>query len=75
MVESLLEEDTSKVGLIGELLKDRCRGATHRVAEIDGIAEVDGKGQHVDNDKQAAAEAMIHFGLLKMEREKDHHYP
>ena len=55
MADRFGQEYRTEVVLMGELAEDGGRRAPHRETEIDGIAEIDGKGQCVDDDKHPSA--------------------
>ena len=74
VVYQLFEEDREDVALVGELAEDSGRGATHRKAEIDGIAAVDEQSQTVDAEKHTLADLLIEACLLPVpgqEHEED----
>ena len=55
MADRFGQEYRTEVVLMGELAEDGGRRAPHRETEIDGIAEIDRKGQGVDDDKHPSA--------------------
>ena len=55
MADRFSQEYRTEVVLMGELAEDGSRRAPHRETEIDGIAEIDRKGQCVDDDKHPSA--------------------
>ena len=73
VVKGLFEEDGNQISLVGELAEDGGRGATHRITEIDGIAEVDEQCQAVDHNKQPAACLLIDDRLLAVPGQEHEH--
>ena len=55
MAQKLLPDNARQISFIGKLLKDGRRGTAHGILEIDGVCEVDGKGNTVDEDKDPLA--------------------
>ena len=73
VVHHLLEEDGTQVALIGELAEDGGRGAAHREAEIDRIAEVDEQCQPVDAEVHPFTDLLIEARLLPMPGQEHEH--
>ena len=64
VVQYLFEDNGTQVALVGELIEDGGRGATHRITEIDRIAEVDAQGQTVDEDEHPPTDLLVEACLL-----------
>ncbi len=69
VVHGLGEEDAEQIVLVGELLEHSGCRAPHGVLEVDGIAEVGGQCQTIDDDEHPATYLTIGMRVL-MERQE-----
>ena len=49
MVDKLGSDDAAKIPFVGEFAEYRCRGATHRILEIDGVGEIHSQSNTIYN--------------------------
>ena len=73
MMQGLCQEDGAKIALVGELPKYGGGSPSHGILEIDGVAEVDGKGYAIDDDEYPLAYQLVGVVLLRMPGEEHHH--
>ena len=73
MLEGLRQEDAAQVALVGELAEHGGRGAPHRIAEVDAVAEVDSQCRGIDHNVHPAAQLLIAVPFLPMPGQQHQH--
>ena len=59
MMDELGSYDAAKITLVGEFAEHRCRGAPHRVLEIDGVGKIHSQTDTVNNKVEPFTELLI----------------
>ena len=73
VTQGFRQENATQIALVGELTKDSRRGATHGETEIDGIAQINGQRQAIDDEVYGTTELLVNGSLLEMQGEQHHH--
>ena len=71
-MDKLRTYDATKITFVGEFAEHGGGGPSHGISEIDGIAEVDDKGQTIDDDEYPLADQCVGGILLSMPGEEHH---